>query len=35
MLGISMVVNDTGMDVDGVGECGMGTGAGGVGGLGV
>ena len=34
-MGVGMVVNGADIDVNGVGECGMGTGAGGVDGLGV
>ena len=35
LLGVGMVVNGADMDVDGVGECNVGTGTGGVDGLGV
>ena len=34
-MGVGMVVNGADMDVDGVGKCGAGTGAGGMDGLGV
>ena len=34
-MGVSMVVNGVDMDVDGVGKCDVGTGSGGVDGLGV